>query len=158
MGSERYGRKTAQYGRQSGNDMNICLHSSAASIDFLQVHAYPWLLGRIFVVIFIKRLNINDLMLFQNGHLPAREGLKEPWTKSRTQIRLFSPLRVVKNDNFENPAVCFSSLLRHSFVREAGLFLAGSGLVRGRNYAALAVWGTSFQGECVVVYLTNSQK
>lgn len=96
------------------------------------------------MVIFIKRLNINDLMLFQNGHLPAREGLKEPWTKSRTQIRLFSPLRVVKNDNFENPAVCFSSLLRHSFVREAGLFLAGSGLVRGRNYAALAVWGTSF--------------
>ena len=67
MGNERYGRKTAPYGRWSGDDMNICLHSSAASIDFLQVHAYQWLLGRIFVMMFLNHLNISILILFEMG-------------------------------------------------------------------------------------------
>lgn len=47
--------------------MNIYLHSSAASIDFLQVHAYQWLLGRVFVMMFLNHLNINILILFEMG-------------------------------------------------------------------------------------------
>lgn len=47
--------------------MNIYLHSSAASIDFLQVHAYQWLWGMIFVMMFLNRLNINILILFEMG-------------------------------------------------------------------------------------------